>query len=344
MPWTTNRWPPHPGDAIDTETVMNEVRAALAERDALVQALRVPPVFSRWGPLRGTPKGGTGSPNRTVANLQYEIQEMLTLAWPLRWWDGGRETLYTLDHLCQDAFGRNVWTHDLTATDSHGDPANRWAPAYALLFEELYRSINRLDRVRILPTTSESRRRDSVYRLTFGISDWAAERAAGFGQFDGEDDGAAVDLAYDVGIGASVFEDGGTEEWALESREYRLTFDTAALGGCAVRNARLDFTTAAPEGSADFSDSFTAEVVDGAGQSRGTFASGSTGPKQIALPAESVNGAGDTVLTIRSTRADSADRAAWAPAGPDYTSTYREGIAVMGPVRLIVEVDFEYRQ
>jgi hypothetical protein len=344
MPWTTNRWPPHPGDAIDTEIVLNEIRAALAERDALVQACRVPPVFSRWGPLRGTPKGGTGSPNRTVANLQYEIQEMLAVTWPLRWWDGPRETLYTLNDLCQDAFGKDAWTHDLTATDSHGDPVNRWMPPYALLFEELYRSINQLDCVRILPTTSESRRRDSVYRLTFGISDWAAERAASFGQFDGEDDEAAVDLVYDVGMGGSLSDDGGTEEWALESREYRITFDTAALAGYSIRRARLDFATAAPAGSADFSDSFTAEVIDGGAQSRGTFASGDTGPKQITLPAESVNGAGDTVLTIRSTRADSADRTAWTPTGPDYSSTYREGIAVTGPVRLIVEVDFEYRQ
>jgi hypothetical protein len=145
-------------------------------------------------------------------------------------------------------------------------------------------------------------------------------------------------------MGGSLSDDGGTEEWALESREYRITFDTAALAGYSIRRARLDFATAAPAGSADFSDSFTAEVIDGGAQSRGTFASGDTGPKQITLPAESVNGAGDTVLTIRSTRADSADRTAWTPTGPDYSSTYREGIAVTGPVRLIVEVDFEYRQ
>ena len=344
MPWTANRWPPHAGDAIDTEVVMNEVRAALAERDALVQACRVPAVFPRWGPLRGTPKGGAGSPYRTVANLQYEIQEMLAVAWPLRWWDGQRETLYTLGNLCQDAFARNAWTHDLTATDSQGNPANRWVPPYALLFEELYRAINQLDRLRILPTTSESRRRDSVYRLTSGISDWAAERAASFDQFDGEDDGASVDLAYDVGMGGALADDGDMEEWTLESREYRLTFDTAALTSNSVRGARLDFTTAAPAGTADFTGSFTAEVVDAAGRSLGTFSSADFGPREITLPPESVNAAGDTVLTVRSTRADSVDRAAWAPDGPDYSSTYREGFAITGPVRLIVEVDFEYRQ
>ena len=55
-----------------------------------------------------------------------------------------------------------------------------------------------------------------------------------------------------------------------------------------------------------------------------------------------INTGGDTVVVIRSTRSDSDDRPAWTPPGPNYTSTYREGVAVAGPVRLIVEVDFEY--
>jgi len=343
MPWTASRWPPAKSDAIDTDGTMNEVRAALEERDGLVQALWVPGPFSRWDPLRGTPRGGMGSPFSTVANFQYEIQEMLTGLWPLRWWDAGRDTLYTLAGLCQDAFGGNGWTYDLTETDAEGQPAHPWTPPCALLFEELYQAISRLDRVRILPTTAEPQTRDSVYRLTFGISQWVSERAASFAEFDGEDDGAAVGLAYDVGMGAEITDDGDSEQWSLESREMHLVFDTASLAGYAVRKARLDFATAAPEGSADFEGSFTVEVADATGSPLGEFASTDLGAKQIEVPADAITPSGNTVLVVRSAEPDAEDRAAWAPEGPDYTSTYREGISICEPVRLIVEVDFEYR-
>ncbi|MGB3087697.1 MAG: hypothetical protein WBC53_08255, partial [Phycisphaerae bacterium] len=176
MPWS-NRWPPSATDALDTDGILNEMRLALVERDGLVPTGWVPGEFSRWDPLRGTPAGGEGDPYPTVANFQHEIQEMLTLVWPLRWWNPNREALYTLVHLCQDAFGRDVWTYDLTATDGEGQPVNRWTPPYAVLFEELYRAANALDRVRILPSVSETVRHDSVYRLMFGITDWPQDRA-----------------------------------------------------------------------------------------------------------------------------------------------------------------------
>jgi hypothetical protein len=342
MPWTTDQWPPEAGESVDTDLVMNEVREALQERDHLVQALFVPAEFARWDPLLGTPKGRDAAPFPTVANFQHEIQKMLELVWPLRWWDANRECLYTLPHLCQDAFGRDTWSYDLTAEDGEGRPANRWSPPYAVLFDELYLAINALDGVRILPTVSESRRRDSVSRLTFGIADWSDERAATFALFDGVDDGAAVDLAYDVGMGGEVLDAGPSQQWSLDSREFGMMFATGALAGYTVRRAWLDFTTAAPEGSADFSDTFTAEVADGEGRSLGSFGSSEYGAKRIEVPAGSVHTDGNTSLTIRSTRADTADRPAWTPAGPDYTSSYREGLAVAGPIRLIVEVDFEY--
>jgi len=345
MPWTAERWPPEAGDAFDTDGVMNEVRAALQERDGLVQAGWVPGAFSRWDPIRGTPAGGGGGgPYLTVANFQYEIQEMLALAWPRRWWDPGREATYTLTNLCQDAFGEDGWTYDLTETGPQGQPANPWVPAVAVLFGELHGAINRLDRVRILPTASESVTRDSVFRLSWGINDWPAERGATFALFDGDDDGASVSLPYDVGMGGDVQDDGDTEYWNLESRELRLTFGTASFQGYAIRRALLEFTTEAPAGSPDFEDTFAAEVVDAAGTPLGTFDSDSYGAKEIVVPAASVNPTGDTVLTIRSAGADAADRPAWAPGGPDYTSTYREGVSIAGPVRLIVEVDFEYRE
>lgn len=342
MPWTADRWPPQPADPLDTQGVFGEMRSALAERDGLVPAGFVPGPFSRWDPVRGTPAGGEGDPLPTVANFQYQIHQMLTLVWPLRWWDPTREALYTLAHLCQDAFGAGTWTWDLTAEDGEGGPANAWAPAAAVVFAELYHATNRLDRVRILPTASQSQRRDSVYRLTFGIDDWPSERAASFNLFDGQDDGVSSGLAYDAGMGGEVLDDGSSQQWSLESRRFDMTFATGALAGYTVRQAWLDFSTEAPGGSADFSDTFTAEVVDAAETSLGTFASDDYGAKHITVPAGSVNTDGDTVLTVRSARADTADRPAWAPPGPNYTSTYREGLALAGPIRLIVEIDFEY--
>jgi len=338
MPWSS-RWPPAPGDALDAEGIFGEMRTALVERNALVPADFVPGPFARWDPIRGTPAGGSPDPEPTVANFQHEIAEMLALSWPLRWWDPNRETLYTLEHLCLDAFGRPGWTVDLAET-SGGQPANRWTPALAVLFGELYLAANRLDRVRILPTVGESCRRDSVYRLTFGAANWPTERAATFARFDGDDDGVEVPLAYDVGMGGDVYDDGASRHWTLESREYRTTFATAALGGCAVSAARLDFATEAAPGSADYTDTFTAEVTDGGGQTLATFASDDFGAKQVAVPAGSIDIGGDTAFLIRSTRPDEDDRPEWTPPGPNFTSTYREGLAVGGPVRLIVEVDF----
>jgi hypothetical protein len=342
MPWTTDRWPPQPGDAIDTDLVLNQARAALEERDGLVQAGWAPEEFARWDPLLGTPRGGDPAPFPTVANFQYEVQEMLLLDWPYRWWDDTRGALYTLAALCQDAFGRDGWTYDLTATHEGGSPVNRWTPPYALLFEELYQAVNQLEQVRILPTVSQSLRHDSVYRLTSGIQDWAAERAATFALFDGQDDGQTVGLAYDVGMGGEVIDNDTSQHWMLESRRFRMTFATGGLDGYTVRRAWLEFTTAAPSGSADFSDTFTAEVAVEGGAALGTFASDDYGAKRFEVSASAVNTDDDTVFEIRSTRPDSADRSAWTPDGPDYTSTYREGLAMTGPVRLIVEVDFEY--
>jgi len=341
MSWTPDRWPPEKGQPIDTDLIINEMRAALAERDSLVYAGYVPGVFARWSPLRGTPAGRSPTPYPTIANFQFQIAKMLDLAQPLRWWDGTREMLYTLANLCQDAFAGTGWTWDLTATGG-GEPLNRWAPAAARLFAELYEAANRLDSVRILPTVSESVTADSVGRLTSGIANWAQDRAATFALFDGADDGQATSLAYDVGMGGEVLDGGTSQEWILESRQFRMTFATGALADQVVRRAWLDLATAAPGGSADFSDTFTAEVVDGEGTPLDSFSSTNFGAKHIEVPADSVNADGDTTLTVRSTRSDAADRPAWAPAGPNYSSTYREGLAVAGPIRLIVEVDFEY--
>jgi hypothetical protein len=336
MPWSPSRWPAARSNPLDVE-VFNEVRAALRERDDLVPAGYVAETaFARWEPIRGEPEGAGAAPYRTVANFQYEIEQMLGLVWPYRWWDAGRNQVYAFADLCQDAFGQADWTRDLTGADAP------WTPAAAGLFDELQRAVNRLDRVRILPTAGESFRHDSVYRLTFGIQDWAADRADTFALFDGTDDGAGVGLAYDVGLGAELYDDGFSQQWFLDSRRFRLTFATGGLTGHEVAGARLEFATEAPGGSADYADTFTAEVADAAGQTLEDFLSDDYGAKAVAVPAASINTEGDTVFTIRSARPDSNDRPEWTPPGPNYTSTYREGLAVAGPVRLIVEVAFEY--
>jgi hypothetical protein len=277
-----------------------------------------------------------------MANFQYQVQEMLRLEWPYQWWDPVREDLYAFPNLCQDAFGRNEWTHDLTAMDELGYPLNPWTPACAVIFGELYEAINALDRLHVLPAFSESRRSDSVYNETAGLEDWPQARADTFALFDGEDDGQTCGLVYDVGMGGEVFDDGAAQQWVLESRRFRITFPTAALAGYTVVRGWLDFATEAPDGSADFSDTFTAEVADADGAVLGSFGSDDYGPKRIEVPAGSIRTDEYTVFQIRSSRPDPSDRQAWAPDGPNYTSTYREGLAVTGPVRLIVEVNFEY--
>jgi hypothetical protein len=342
MPWTAGHWPPAKADAIDTDIIMNEMRAALAERDSLVPAGWVPAEFSRWDPLCGTPTGGEPQPWPTVGNFQYEVQQMLLLDWTLQWWDFERNNLYAFADLCQDSFGKGGWTYDLTATDELGDPLNRWTPAAAVLFGELYSAINALRHLRVLPAISGSARHDSVYNLTFGISSWPDDRAATLAMFDGADNGQTANLVFHVGLGAEVFDDGSTQQWVLESREFRITFATGALAGCEITRAWLDFATEAPGGSADFSDTFTAEAAVDGGDTLGNFSSDSYGPQRFEVPAESIRTDGDTVFVIHSTRNDYDDRSNWSPSGPNYTSTYREGLAVVGPIRLIVEVNFEY--
>lgn len=336
MPWTAENWPPEKCDPVTAAVIFNELRAALAERNALVPANFVPPPFARWQAMRGTPAGRDPGVRPTVANFQHPVQEMLSLVWPVRWWDLERDGLYALADLCRDAFGADAWSWDLTG-------ANRvWAPAATTIFSELHAAINRLECVRLLPTVSEAERRDSVSRLTFNGGAWADERAATFALFDGSDDGQTAELEFDVGLGGEAFDAGTVRAWVAESRQFRMRFATAALGGRPVRRAWLDFTTAAPVGAADFGDTFTAEVADAAGTTLDSFASDEAGPRRVEVPPESIDTSGDTSLFIRSARPDSDDRPAWSPPGPDYTSTYREGLAIAGPVRLILEVDFEY--
>ena len=336
MGWSA-AWPPQRWQPIDTDTVVNNLRAALVERNGLVPAGFVPAAFDRWDVLVGEPEGGD-PPNQTMANFQYEIEQMLTLVWPYRWWDPTRSQLYTFADLCQDAFGKVNWTYDLTGVSAP------WTPAAACFFDELYKAINQLDRIRILPSASESVTRDDVYRLTFGIGDWPTERAATFALFDGTPDGGAIpSMDYDVGMGGEVFDAGSSQQWFLDSREFRMTFATAALTGYTVKKAWLTFATEAPSGSTDYTDTFTAEAVDRNGAQLGTFASNQYGEKTFEAVASAIDTGGNSVFTIRSTRPDTADRPAWTPPGPNYTSTYREGLNVTGPVRLVVQLDLDYK-
>jgi len=138
------------------------------------------------------------------------------------------------------------------------------------------------------------------------------------------------------------FDDGFSQQWFLDSREFRMTFATAALAGYTVKKAWLTFATEAPSGSTDYSDTFTAEAVDRNGTQLGTFASDNYGEKTFEAGASAIDTGGDTTFAIRSTRPDTADRSAWTPPGPNYTSTYREGLNVTGPVRLVVQLDLDF--
>lgn len=336
MGWSA-AWPAVRWDVPDDETILNEVVAALEERDDLVPAGFVPEAFSRLDVLKGVPAGSGGPTGlQTVANFQYEIAQTLLAPGPWRWWDRTRGEPYTLANLLTDALGQDHWTHDLT------QEGTRWTPPFPAVFNEIRDATNHLTCVRRRAKSAVSSRVDSVYDLTFGITDWAAQRAAAFGQFDGQDDGVDTGLVYDVGLSAIVFDSGSEQQWYLDARQVELRFDTADLAGLTIAAAWLELATEAPGGSTDFSDTFTAEVTNAGGTPRGTFASDDYSLKGIELAAADINASGDTVLYLRSQRANTADRPAWAPTGPDYSSTYREGFDLGSVLRLIVEVQFEY--
>ena len=69
---------------------------------------------------------------------------------------------------------------------------------------------------------------------------------------------------------------------------------------------------------------------------------------RLQIPARTFNTfidtGGDAVFTFRPPRPDTAERLAWTPPSPNYTSTYREGFNVAGPVRLVIQLDLEYKQ
>ncbi len=331
--WPVSRWS-RPDDAL----VFNDLVAALDERDTLVPAGYVPAPFARLAPIKGVPAGASGPTGlQTVANFQYEIARMLDGLNDWRWWDRGRTGLYTLDALLTDTLGQDHWTHDLTAEGA------RWTPPVPAVFNELRQAVCGLKHLRRLAASAVSSRTDSVYRLTFGIDDWPADRAETFALFDGEDDGVDTGLVFDVGLSAILFDSGSDQEWYVDSREMELRFDTADLAPATVARAWLELTTAACPGGTDFSDTFTAEVTSADGTQRGTFDSDDHSLKSIELPASDVNTAGETVLRLRSTRPETDDRPAWDPPGPDYSSTYREGFDLGETLRLVVEVTFDYR-
>lgn len=334
MGWSAS-WPATRWQALDVDKVINDLRAALVERNGLVPTNRYPAnVFDRWNPIVGEPEDNVQG--QVLANFQNHIEQTLLHVWPYRWWDPNRGQIYLFADLCQDGFGQANWTHDLIGV------AAPWTPADAAFFDELYKTINLLDRVRILPTVSEAVRHDSVYRLMFGIGDWPTERAATFAMFDGVDDGVECGMDFDVGMGGEVYDDGFAQQWWLESRRFYMTFATGALAGYTVKKAWIHFTTAAHVESPDYSDTFTAEVLDNADAQAGTFASDSYGAKEVEIQPTGINTGGDSVIKIKSTKPDTQDRTTWTPPGPNYTSTFLEGFLVGGPVRLIVELDLDY--
>jgi hypothetical protein len=163
-----------------------------------------------------------------------------------------------------------------------------------------------------------------------------------FGQFDGVDDGAGTGIVCQVGLTGLVLDSGADQQWFVDSRRMALAFDTSSLSGRTVSRAWLEFTTQASPGTTDFGGTFTAEVTNAAGVQRGTFASDAYGLHSVELAAGDVSTSGATVVLIRSTRADTADRPGWSPSGPNYQSTYREGFHLGDTLRLVVEVEFAY--
>lgn len=331
MTWS-ELWPVERWDALDHEHVFNELRDALAERDAIIPAGCLPSAYSRLDPVEGVAPS-----DQALGRLEQQIADMLTELNPWRWWDRTRGELLTLANLLDDAIGQSDWTVDLTGESS------RWAAPVPEVFNDLRDATNALKCLRRLTASAISSRVDSVYELTFGISSWPTDRAAVMALFDGVDDSVDTGLVYDVGLSATIFDSGSDQQWYVDARAVEIVFDTLALEGLTVSRAWLELDTAASGGSTDFSDTFTAQVVSASNEVRGTFDSDDFTLKSIELDPADVNTAGDTVLKVRSARANAADRPVWSPAGPDYSSTYREGFDLGQTLHLVVEVDFEYR-
>ncbi|MBN2583390.1 MAG: hypothetical protein JXL80_09995 [Planctomycetes bacterium] len=337
MGWSA-AWPVARWSVPDDVDVFNNLVAALAEREYLVPSGYLSDEYDRLEVIRGQPAAGGPTGPKTVAALQKTIAQQLSESNDWRWWDRTRVQLYELADLLGDAFSASAWTYDLTQSGS------AWTPPWPDVFNELRLAINQMDTLRRMPSTTLVEQTDSVFRLTFGITDWPDDRADTFALFDGEDDEAGTGILCQVGLTALLLDSGADQQWFVDSRQVEITFNTATLSGYTVSAAWLEFETEASPGSTDYSGTFTAEVTNSEGTSRSTFASNDYDYRSVQLAASDINTSGDTVLTIRSQKADTDDRTNWSPPGPNYQSTYREGFHLGDTVRLIVEVDFEYGQ
>lgn len=331
-------WPASRYDAARSD-LGDELRLALAERTAIVPTGTgmSPSSFERYDPLRAT-SGGWAIGN--LAELQHELADTLAAsssAW--RWWNQVAGDVYDLPELLLDSIGRSSWSRDLTAGGAG------WSAAEALIFNELREAVNHLRLVRRISCACLTSRTASIYWLTWGGADFAAERADAFSQMQGQDDGVSTGLTFEVGLAGMVFDSCFDRQWYIENRETELRFNTSALAGATVSAAWLEISVSPAPGATTFSDDFPIQVCACGGAVRGSFNSTATGVQQIALTAADIDaaGGGEAVLVLRSGRPGNADRPAWAAAGADWSSTYREGVMIGDIVRLVVEVNFEYQ-
>lgn len=337
MGWSA-AWPVARWSVLDDTDVFNNMVSALAEREVLVPSGYVSGQYDRFDPIRGQPVSGGPTGLKTVSSLQKAIEQALSLVNDWRWWDHSRTQLYTLADLLNDAFGSSQWTHDLTG------PPNTWVPPWPLIFNELRLATNQMDTLRRLVSTAEVEEVDSMFELTFGpITNWPQIRAATFALFDGGGGGGTL-LVCPVGLTAIIIDSGADQSWFIDNRQVVLTFDTANLDGYTVSQAWLQFDTEAlPDPQTDYSGTFTAEVVNPGDDVRATFASDSYGYRSVSLPSGDINTSGDSVFRIRSQKPNTDDRPNWTPPGPIYSSDYREGFQLGDTLRLIIEMEFEYR-
>jgi len=236
MGWST-AWPVARWSVPDDVDVCNNLVSALAEREALVPSGYLSGQYDRFDPIRGQPTSGGPTGLKTVSSLQEAIAQALGLTNDWRWWDNSRTQLYTLADLLDDALGSTQWTYDLTS------PPNTWVPPWPEVFNELRLVTSQMTTLRRLASTATVEQVDSVFRLTFGITNWPQDRADTFALFDGVDDGAGTGLLCQVGLTAVLFDSGSDQEWFIDNRLMEITFYTADLDGCTVSQAWLQFDT-----------------------------------------------------------------------------------------------------
>ena len=289
----------------------------------------MPGDFARLDALRGTPAGGGGPTGlQTVGGLQYEIDRQLAAEAAWRWWDrAARPALYP-----REPPQRRPRPGPLDAGTSAASGAE-WTPPFPGLLNELRAATNRLTVLRRLPLGAIASR-----PTAFTAPPPASATGPPPGPPASPSSTARTTASARAWWKTSASRRPSSTRVVAEMVPRRPPGhvdlqhpDLLAAG--TVTAAWLELETEGCSDSADYSDTFTAEVVNSSGLSRGTFDSDDYVLHTITLHPSDLNTAGETVLGSaqpgqqrrppawappgRTTRAPIAKVSAWGPPPAD---------------------------